>query len=347
MDWVTESVKVPSQNARASANAVLTVTAPDYSNETELYKRLRPVRFEEVFGQDEAVMELKTYLARNTVPRTILFTGDSGCGKTTLARILRVELGCASEDFQEFNCAIDRGIDMVRDIRKGMFRKPYSTCLVYLIDEVHRCTPDAQSAFLKILEDTPSHVYFLLATTDPHKLLTTIKTRSTIIPVKSISDHDMAKLLDGVLVRENRPLSDAVFNTVIATANGSARAVLVTLHKVLDLPSEQAQIAAIASLDNEQEAKKIVHALVYSRGAQDRWNELRELIKHTKEEPEKLRRMILSWCEKAILDGAEYSDRCAEIIETCKAPWYDCGRPGLTLACYNLMRNKPGQRRPY
>src|SRR5690606_3369465 len=105
------------------------------------------------------------------IPHAMLFTGPSGCGKTTLARILRVKLRCSDNDFQEINAADFRGIDSIRSMRQQVGAAPLGgDSRIWLIDEAHSMTADAQNAFLKLLEDTPRHVYFFLATTDPQKL---------------------------------------------------------------------------------------------------------------------------------------------------------------------------------
>ena len=132
----------------------------------ELYKKHRPSYLEDVFGQPEAVKVLGSMIEKDDLPHSILFTGPSGVGKTTLARILKEELECHANDFKEINCADFRGIDTIRDIRNNMNRQSLmGGPLIWLIDEAHKLTNDAQTAFLKMLEDTPKHVYFFLATT--------------------------------------------------------------------------------------------------------------------------------------------------------------------------------------
>ena len=154
----------------------------------ELYKKHRPKNLKRVFGQSVAIGTLKPLIEAKQVPHSLLLTGPSGCGKTTLARILVKELKCAKADFMEVNCADFRGIDTVRDIRTRMMQAPIGgDCRVWLIDEAHMLTSAAQTAFLKMLEDTPDHIYFFLATTHPQKLLKTIKTRCTEIKLKEMT----------------------------------------------------------------------------------------------------------------------------------------------------------------
>src|SRR5437773_2031788 len=128
----------------------------------ELYKKHRPRKFADVVGQPRAVAALESMVAAGEVPHSVLFAGPSGTGKTTLARILARELGCG-KNFKEINAAESRGIDSIREVQSVMGLAPMGgKCRVWLWDEAHRLTPDSQSALLKTLEDTPSHVYFML-----------------------------------------------------------------------------------------------------------------------------------------------------------------------------------------
>jgi len=208
--------------------------------EKELYKKYRPKDFEGVVGQTDALKSLQQMAKNKKIPHALLFTGPSGCGKTTLARIVRRELGCGKHDFSEVNCADFRGIDMVRDIRSRMMQAPISgSCRVWLIDEAHRLTGDAMDAFLKILEDTPDHVYFMLATTNPQKLLKTVRTRCTEISVKSLSNKDIVKLVTDVAKKEGKTLPKEVAKKIADKCEGSARQALVLLHQIIDLEIQQ------------------------------------------------------------------------------------------------------------
>src|SRR3990167_7675833 len=118
-------------------------------------------------------------------------------------------------NFSEVNAADFRGIDSIRDIREHMGAAPMSgECRVWLIDEIHQQTGAAQDSFLKMLEDTPSHVYFLLATTDPHKLKKTIITRCTEIRCKPISETDLIGLVKRVSEAEGKTLEEKVMKKI-------------------------------------------------------------------------------------------------------------------------------------
>ena len=129
-----------------------------------LHLDYRPKNLEELFGNKTTVNSLDAIIKReDDIPHAFLFAGPSGCGKTTLARIVAGALEVSDRDFVEINAANNRGIETARDILRTMGFKPVSGPVrVYLLDEVHMGTRDFQTALLKALEDTPSHVYFLL-----------------------------------------------------------------------------------------------------------------------------------------------------------------------------------------
>lgn len=301
---------------------------------TELYRRYRPEQISQVVGQKEALAALAAMGKSQTIPHCLLFTGPSGCGKTTVARILRKKLKCSDSDFVEINASEERGIEMVRDIKKRMGFAPINgTSRVWLIDEAHAMTGDAQNAFLKFLEDTPPHVYFMLATTDPEKLKKTIITRSTEIRFKEISISDLKKLVVSVCSSENVTLTDEVVQRIAETAEGSARKCLVILHSVIGIQDETQQLAAIESNDTKRQAIEICKALTNPRTT---WSQMIEVLNRVDvSDPEGLRYLVLAWCTSILLKGN--NARAALIIEEFRDNWYDSKKTGLVISCYNVV----------
>jgi len=302
----------------------------------ELYKKYRPKTFDEVIGLSSSIKVLKSKLKRNALPHTLLFTGPSGCGKTTLARILRRELRCGKHDFTELDCADFRGIEMVRDIRSHLYQAPIGgKCRIWLIDECHRMTGDAQNAFLKMLEDTPNHVYFILATTDPQKLKNTIRTRCTEIVVRSLNRKSMLKLLSYICEMEKMKLPEEVVEKIIECSNGSARKALVLLNQVVELDDEDDMIEAIKATTAEVQAIVIARALHNPR---TKWVEMAKILKETSdEEPEQIRWMILGYAKNVLLSGGKYSGRAYLIIEAFRDHFYDSKWAGLIASCYEII----------
>lgn len=305
---------------------------------TELYKKHRPKKFKAVVGQGDAVGMIQSMIKAKKVPHTILFSGPSGCGKTTMARILKDYLGCGDNDCNEVNCADFRGIEMVRDIRQRMGLAPISgSCRVWIIDEAHQLSRDAQNAFLKILEDTPPHVYFMLATTDPQKLLPTIRTRCTEIKARPILQRVLYDLIIKTADKEGAEISEEVVERIAQCADGSARKALVLLHQVIDLEDDEAMLSAIDSADSQKQAIEIARALLNPR---TKWSEMAAILKGVDEDPESLRHMILSYATNVLLGGGKMAPRAGFIIEMFSENFYDTKKAGLVASCYGVINSK-------
>jgi len=302
----------------------------------ELYRKYRPKTLDEVLGQDHIIKSLRIMIKKEKIPHALLFAGPSGCGKTTLARILRRELGCGRHDFNELNCADVRGIEEVRKIRQRIQQVPISgKCRIWLIDEAHKLTNDAQNAFLKMLEDTPKHVYFMLATTEPQKLLKTIRTRCTEITVKSLSKKLLIKLIIDTAKKEHRKISKDVIDKMVENSYGSARKILVFLNQIIDLEGEEDMLNTIEETTMEIQAIQIVRALLNPR---TKWPEMAKILTETEmDEPEQLRWMILTYCKKVLLGGKKLSGRAFDIVQAFEDNFFDSKYAGFVATCYKII----------
>jgi DNA polymerase III gamma/tau subunit len=304
----------------------------------EYHLKHRPTLLKEIVGQPEAVRVMVSLIKEDKIPHVTLFTGPSGCGKTTAARILKDKLGCAEHDFTEVNCAEARGIDMVRDIKSRMGMAPIGgKCRVWLLDEVGKLTGDAQSAILKILEDTPSHVYFMLATTDPQKLLKTIHTRCTEIKFKSVEGKDLKVLLQRVLTLEGKSVTDQVVERIIEVSEGSPRKALVILNGIVDLKSEDEQLDSILSNDVKKVGFDLAKMLMDRK---TKWKDIANLLLQVDEEPEAVRRVVLGYASSALLKGWGDQGRAYLIIQIFRDDFFSCGKPGLVGSCYEIFGDK-------
>ena len=303
---------------------------------TELYKKYRPKTFKSMIGQPQAVRILQNKLKNNKMPHSILLSGPSGCGKTTLARILRRKLKCGKHDFTELNCADFRGIEMVRDIRSHLYQAPIDgKCRIWLIDEAHKMTGDAQDAFLKMLEDTPSHAYFMLATTEPQKLKKTIKTRCTEIVVKSLNSKLMVELLSRICKSEKVEIPEKVLDEIIENSEGSARKALVLLDQVIELDNEEDMIESIKATTTEIQSIAIARALLDPR---TEWKEMAKTLRETSDEdPERIRWMVLGYAKSVLLSGGKPSDRAYLMIDAFRDHFYDSKMAGVVAACYEVI----------
>ena len=299
----------------------------------ELYKKYRPKKLKQMIGQSSSVKVLSTYLKKKNIPHALLFSGPSGCGKTTLARILRKELKCGKYDFTEKSY---RKIEEIRQIRSQMYQAPISgKTRIWLLDEVHQLTSDAQNEFLKMLEDTPRHVYFMLATTIPQKLKNTIRTRCTEIVVRSLAKKSMFKLLEGVCNQENTSIPKDVIEEIEESSDGSARKALVLLDQIIELDDEESMLEAIKVTTAEIQGNNIARALFNTRTS---WSDMAKILKETtNEEPETIRRMVLGYATKVILGGGKNAKEAYLIIDAFRDHFYDCKHAGLVAAAYEVI----------
>lgn len=305
-----------------------------------LYLKYRPNTLDEIVGNEEVVQLLKNQLSGNSkqpLPRAILFHGPTGCGKTTLGRIIAYELGVRGTDLREIDSADFRGIDTIREIRKQSTYKPLeSPYRVWILDEVHRLTGDAQSALLKALEDTPPHIFYILCTTDPQKLLPTIRGRCAQYQVQPLTDGEMRTLLRRTVKAERESLKKDVYEQIIQDAMGHPRNALQILAQVLSAPKEQRLKVAQRTAELQSKTIELCRALV-TRGS---WKKVSSILNGLKnEDPEGIRRAVLGYCQ-AILLGDRPDSVAAEVIQEFIEPFYHTGFPGLTYACFCVINGE-------
>lgn len=204
---------------------------------TVLYRKWRPADFDEVVGQETVVRTLKNAVAQDKIAHAYLFCGPRGTGKTTTARILArtingrsastgvLSFGEAQDlDLIEIDAASNSGVDDVRELRSKAIYQPNSARFkVYLIDEVHRLSKAASEALLKILEEPPPHVVFILATTDPEQLPATVLSRCQRFDFRRVSVDDMISRLRQIAESEEIEIPDEALRLIAREATGSLR----------------------------------------------------------------------------------------------------------------------------
>ena len=303
-----------------------------------LYLKYRPTNLDQVKGNSDVISALTKMLSnKQSCPHSFLLTGPTGCGKTTIGRIIARELGCIGGDFREVDSADFRGIDTVRELRQNTrFKALEGECKVYLIDECHKMTNDAQNALLKVLEDTPAHIYFILCTTDPQKLIATIKGRCSQFQVKLLTDSQMLSLLRRVVRQEGAEITDEDYQNIVKQAAGHPRNALNILEQVLNVePEERSEIVKQAE-ENAAQVIELCRALL----AKESWKTISTILTGLKEqdiEAEGVRRAVLGYCQAVLLKGDNV--RAAVIVEQFWDNFYDIGFPGLTYAAYSCTKN--------
>jgi len=205
-----------------------------------LYRKYRPKGFSDVLGQDHIIKVIENSIKLKRISHAYLFTGARGTGKTSVARILAREIGCESEDLYEIDAASNRGIDDIREIKESVSASPFkSPYKVYIVDEVHMLTKDAFNALLKTLEEPPTYVVFILATTEVEKLPETVVSRCQVFNFKKPSHSILREMIINVGKKEGFNLEPASADLIALLSEGSFRDAQGTLQKVLSYSEDK------------------------------------------------------------------------------------------------------------
>ncbi len=222
-----------------------------------LYRKYRPSIFADVIGQEHVTVPLSNALESGRIHHAYLFSGPRGCGKTSSARIMARSLNCekgptpnpcgkcqsctdlvangpGSIDVIELDAATHGLVDDARDLRdKAFFAPVNSRYKIYIIDEAHQLGPGAANALLKVVEEPPPHVLFIFATTEPEKLIATIRSRTHHYPFRLVPPGILGEHLEKVCAAENVKVEKGVIPLVVRASGGSVRDALSVLGQLL------------------------------------------------------------------------------------------------------------------
>lgn len=189
-----------------------------------LYLKYRPKTWDEVVGQDHITITLMNAIRRDEVAHALLFCGKHGTGKTTVGRIFAREIGAVGSDIVEIDAASNRGIDDARRLKEDTYFVPINGPVkVFIIDECHMLTKEANNALLKTLEEPPPRVFFVLCTTNPGKLLPTVLSRCQRHNFKSIGQDIIKTQIENICAQEKLLYDDKALDLIASQANGSMR----------------------------------------------------------------------------------------------------------------------------
>lgn len=315
-----------------------------------LYQEIRPKTLDDVVGNRSEIRSLRNLNKRDPKdrPHTILLSGPMGCGKTTIARILAREFGTLEHNIQELNTANVRGIDTVREILASLHCNPIGGgSITYILDEAHKITKDAMEALLKDTEDTPDHVYFIFCTTEPKKLLRTLRNRSTEYKVENLRNRDIFEILKRACKLKSLNIAEDILEVISENCDKTPRTALVLLEKIQDLTDldEIAEVLA-SGIEIEENGDFINLCKMLLAPEKRRKNWKRILLEYEKleQEPEAVRIGIMGFMRKQLPridpNDIEYARDVSRIMDILSSSIIYSGKHALVSMLMKICLNQ-------
>ena len=312
-----------------------------------LYRKYRPTTFEEVVGQNNTIELLKDSVENNKISHAYIFSGPRGTGKTSTAKIFAKTINCLSEignrpcnkcencvgfsqnsDIYEIDAASNNGVDQIREIIDNIKLAPInSRYKVYIIDEVHMLSTSAFNALLLTLEEPPSHVVFILATTDIEDVPITVLSRCQRLDFKKISNKDIKNSLKKIAEIENINIDDAAIEEIAEFADGGLRdalSILDQLSKISEKITQDVVLESIGLISNKSileliagiDQNNVDKVLSFVEKARENNADFKTLIKKIIQVLKKKAVSIKKDCENSRLTYTDYKNLCFELAST-------------------------------
>jgi len=302
----------------------------------KLTEKYRPVKFDDIIGNEVMIEALKAQMERKEgMSSTYLFSGNTGCGKTTFADCFANELGIDPSSYTVINGTSDNGVPTARRVIEDMQYRPLiGGNKMYLFDECHFLSKQAWDALLKVLENPPEYVYIILCTTAPDKLPATVLNRCTKYRVEPLTVKEQRKLVVRVLRGEDKKLSNEVLDKIIEISNGSGREIVTFIDTVMDL-REDIQLSGL-SVDKELAVKAYDLVCMLLRRS-TKWYEIASKLELLKGESEEgIRRLALAVFNTSLLKNGDTVSYVA--ITAFEEPFFNGGKASLSKACFRVFK---------
>lgn len=269
----------------------------------DLHVKYRPTSLDEVVGQPHIVSSLRTLFSQKKLPHAFLFQGPSGVGKTTLSRIIALELGCSPINILEVDAGKATGVDDMRQLTDELIYTAIggkNKLKFVILDESHMLSKSAWNSLLKIIEEPPSHVYFSFCTTEPGKVPTTIQTRCHKYNLKDVMPDDIEQLLEAIADIEKIKLPENTLPLIASRSYGSPRRAIVMLSQCRGCKTIKEVMAVLEEPDEEKETIELCRLLLKSS---TKWIDVIKLIRVLKEKnPESVRIQVCNYLTAVIVN---------------------------------------------
>lgn len=334
--------EAPPPTKRATTPATARTPLPLLGGDP-LHVRLRPATLGDVVGHTAIVKALGNLLSGKNVPHSFLFTGPSGVGKTTLARIVGTLIGVAKDGRVEIDAARYSGVDNIRSIITGSQFSSLSETgrKLIIIDEAHRLSKGAWDSLLLSVEEPPLHVWWAFCSTEPDKIPKTIQTRCHAFDLKPLKWDELAEYLEEVVQQERLSIPAGMAEIIARRSNGSARQALVYLSSITGVTNKNEALRLIESVDSE-EGTPIQLARMVCTGRGFSWPAACALVQSMSDEsPETLRLVIVNYATSMIMGAKTMSEaeaqRLLAVLQAFAGPYNSSERQAPLLLALGTL----------